>query len=176
MGKTLKNCCLDTGSRTASVPRVSARVRGYTVIELMVTVGIIIVACSMAIPLIRNATRTFNLRSAVVSLSGAIQSSRYQAISNGYQFQLIMNKAASTYQLQSNPCNAPAAPCWANVHGTVPLSGSSVQATLGADTTLLFHPSGLVQATNGAQTFTLTYLGTVETFTVTNYGKITVTP
>lgn len=172
MGKTLKQWELDRVKRSASIPRALARVRGYTVIELMVTVGIIIIAVSMAIPLIRNASKTFQLRSAVVSLTGAIQGARYQAISHGYQYQLVLSSAASTYQLQSNPTGA----AWNNVGGVIPLSGSSVAATINTDTTLVFHPSGLVQATKGAQTFILTYAGSPETFTVSNYGKITVTP
>ncbi|HEY6248638.1 MAG TPA: hypothetical protein VI685_01690 [Candidatus Angelobacter sp.] len=176
MGKILKNYRLEADNRSALVKRASARALGYTVVELVVTVAIVIIATAIAIPLVRNAGKTLSIRSAVVSVSGAIQSARYQAISHGYQYQLVLNKAASTYQFQSNPCLPPTAPCWANVGGTVPLSGSSVAATINADTTLLFHPSGLVQATTGAQTFILTYAGSPETFTVTNYGKITVTP
>ena|SRR5579864_3263219 len=171
MGKTFKNYSLEAGNRSA-LARVSARARGYTLMELMITVAIIIIGTSIAIPLVQNASKTLKLRSAVVSLSGAIQSARYQAISHGYQYQLVMSAAASTYQLQGNPTGA----AWANVGGAIPLSGSSVAAKINADTTLLFHPSGLVQATTGAQTFTLTFASSTETFTVTNYGKITVTP
>lgn len=176
MGKTVKNYSLAADNRFAFVKRASARTHGYTVIELIVTVTIIIIAVAIAIPLIKNAGNTVRLRSAVVSLSGAVQTARYQAISQGVQYQLILNKAASTYQMKSNPCLPQGATCWGNVGGTVPLSGSSVAATINQDTTLVFSPSGLVQATTGAQTFTLTYANTPETFTVTNYGKVTVTP
>jgi len=176
MGKTVENYNLEAGNRSALVRRASARAQGYTLIELIVTVTIIIIAVAIAIPQIKNAGNTVRLRSAVVSLSGAIQSARYQAISQGVQYQLVLSKAASTYQFKSNPCFPQGATCWGNVGGTVPLSGSSVAATLSADTTLVFNPSGLVQATTGAQTFILTYANTPETFTVTNYGKVTVTP
>src|SRR5215467_8091414 len=149
MGKALKICSLGSANQPAlarGLPRIRP-VRGFTVVELMVTVAIIIITVAMAIPLIQNATRTFRLRSAVAPVTGAIQGARYQAISHGYEYRLILNSAASTYQLQSNPCLAPAAACWGNVGGAVPLSGSSVAATINADTTLDFHASGLVQAT-----------------------------
>ena len=178
MGKALKISSLGQANQPLLAARMpgNRRVRGFTVVELMVTVAIVIITVAMAIPLVQNATRTFRLRSAVASLTGAIQQARYQAISHGFQYQLILDSAASTYQLQSNACVNPAPACWANVGGAVPLSGSSVNATINANTTLLFSPSGLVQATTGAQTFTLTYSGSPEVFTVTNYGKITVTP
>lgn len=172
MGKFLKNCSFGVGNRAAVGEPKTAKARGYTIIELMVTVAIVIIAVSIAIPLVQHATNTFKLRSAVASLTGAIQGARFQAISHGYQYQLVLNKAASTYQLQSNPTGA----AWGNVGGAIPLSGSSVAATLNQDTTLLFHPSGLVQATTGAQVFNLTFAGSQEQFSVTNYGKIVVTP
>lgn len=181
MGKALKICSPGSTKQPALPGRLARtwRERGFTAVELLVTVAIVIITVAMAIPLIQNATNTFRLRSAVASLTGVIQQARYQAISHGYSYQLIMNSATSTYQLQSNPCSPqppPAAACWGNVGGTVPLSGSSVNATLSANTTLVFHPSGLVQATTGTQNFTLTYSGSPEAFTVTNYGKVTVTP
>ena len=178
MGKALKICCLGSSNQPALAGRMPGkrRVRGFTAVELMVTVAIVIITVAMAIPLIQNANKTLRLRSSVASLTGVMQQARYQAISHGFQYQLILNKAASTYQLQSNACINPAPACWANVGGAVPLSGSSAAATISADTTLLFSPSGLVQATTGAQTFTLTYSGSAEVFTVTNYGKITVAP
>ena len=180
MGKALKICSLGSANQPALAGRQgTGRARGFTAVELMVTVAIVIITVAMAIPLVQNATRTFKLRSAVASVTGAIQGARYQAISHGYQYQLILSSVTSTYQLQSNPCSPqppPAAPCWGNVGHAVPLSGSAAAATINADTTLVFHPSGLVQAATGAQTFTLTYSGTPEVFTVTNYGKVTVTP
>jgi|SRR5215469_8193196 len=172
MGKTFTNCSPGRDNWPPLGEQKTATARGYTLLELMITVAIVIVAVSIAIPLVQHATNTFKLRSAVVSVSGAIQGARYQAISHGYQYQLVLSKAASTYQLQSNPTGA----AWGNVGAAIPLSGSSVAATINQDTTLVFHASGLVQATTGAQTFTLTFAGAPETFTVTNYGKITVTP
>jgi len=175
MGKTVKNCSVTPGRPILS-GEAAIRVRGYTMVELMVVLAIVIVGSVIAVPLVQNASRTYRVRSAVVSLTGAIQATRYQAISNGYQYRLALSKANSNFQVQQNPCIPPAAACWANVGGTVPLSGSSVPATINQDTVLLFHPSGQVQATTGAQNMTLTYAGVPEVITVSNYGNINVSP
>ncbi|HEY5027322.1 MAG TPA: GspH/FimT family protein, partial [Candidatus Angelobacter sp.] len=106
-------------------------------------------------------------------------SARYQAISSGYAYQVVLSKAASTFQVQSDPnrtgtftnyCVPVAASC------PVPLSNSGITAVLGADTTLQFRPSGIVTATAGSTTLTLTYGSKTETITVSSYGNIKVTP
>ena len=175
MGKTVKNRSVAPG-RPVLNGQAAIRVRGFTAVELMVVLTIIIVGSVIAVPLVQNASRFYRIRSAVVSLTGAIQATRYQAISNGYQYRIALSKANSNYQVQQNPCFPPAAACWANVGGTVPLSGSSVPATIDQDTVLLFHPSGQVQATTGAQNMTVTYAGVPEVITVSNYGNINVSP
>src|SRR5215468_7408060 len=175
MGKTVKNRSVAPG-RPVLNGQAAIGVRGFTAVELMVVLTIIIVGSVIAVPLVQNASRFYRIRSAVVSLTGAIQATRYQAISNGYQYRIALSKANSNYQVQQNPCFPPAAACWANVGGTVPLSGSSVPATIDQDTVLLFHPSGQVQATSGAQNMTLTYAGVPEVITVSNYGNVNVSP
>ena len=175
MGKTVRNRTVGPG-RPVLNGQAAIRQGGFTAVELMVVLAIIIIGSLIAVPLVQNASRTYMIRSAVVSLTGAIQATRYQAISNGVQYRLAMSKANSNFQVQQNPCLPPAAACWANVGGTVPLSGSSVQATINQDTVLLFHPSGQVQATTGAQNMTVTYAGIPEVITVSNYGNVNVSP
>jgi len=155
--------------------RSRRRVRGFSLIELLVTIAIIILILAIAVPQMQNASRSYQMRSIVVSVTGAIQSTRYQAISNGIPYRVALSQANTNYQVWSNPCGT-AAPCWGKIGGTVPLSGSSLTPALSADTTLDFHPSGLVQASTGALTFNLTFRGLTETIAISNYGNITVTP
>ncbi|MGZ4829364.1 MAG: GspH/FimT family protein [Candidatus Angelobacter sp.] len=133
----------------------------------------------MAVPLVSNVMGTYRLRSAVSSVTGVIQTARYQAISSGYAYQLVLNKTASTFQVQNDPnrtgtftnyCVPAALSC------AIPLSNSAIPVVLGADTTLQFRPSGIVTATAGSTTLTLTYGGKVETITVSSYGNVKVTP
>ena len=149
--------------------------RGFSLMELIVTVVILVITTAIAVPLIQNASTSYRIRGAVNSVTGAIQSTRYQAISNGYPFRIALNSAASTYQIWKNTCG-PGNPCWAKVGGAVPLSGSSVNAVLNQDTTLDFHPGGAVLAATGTQNFSLTLNGLVENVTVSTYGNITVSP
>ena len=151
------------------------RSRGFTLIELLVTIAIIIIILAIAVPQMQNASRAYQMRSAVASVTGALQAARYQAISNGFPYRVAMNKANTNYQVWSNPCGN-TNPCWGKVGGVVPLSGSSITPTLSQDTSLDFHPSGQVQASTGTTTFTITYRGTTETIAISNYGNITVTP
>lgn len=153
--------------------------RGFTLLELIFTLLIATIMTVMAVPLIGNVMGTYRLRSAVASVSGLIQTARYQAISSGYAYQIVLNKAASTFQVQSDPnrigtftnyCTPAAADC------AVPLSSSGIPVVLGADTTLQFRPSGIVTATAGSTTLTLTYQNKTETITVSSYGNVKVTP
>jgi len=146
---------------------------GFTLVEMMVVVAIGIVVTAIAVPTVSSVMNTYRLRAAVSSVTGAIQSTRYQAISSGYAFQVVLSKANSTIQVQSDPGGTNT---FANVGSAIPLASSSIPVVLGANTTLQFRPSGLVQATAGSTTLTLTYRGKTETITVSNYGNVKVTP
>jgi prepilin-type N-terminal cleavage/methylation domain-containing protein len=161
--------------------RRSSHARGFTLLEMLFAVVIVVVLTAIAIPLMTNVLAVYRMRSAVSSVTGLIQSARYQAISSGYAYQVVLTKSTSTYQVQSDPtwptattftnyCVPPATSC------PVPLSNSGIVAVLGTDTTLQFRPSGMVTAIVGSTTLTLTYGGKVETITVSSYGNIKVTP
>ena len=160
--------------------RSSRSQRGFSMLELLVTLAVALILVAMAVPLVRSSMRDYQLRSAVSSVTGAIQATRYRALSAGYPFRLVLDKAAGTFQVQSEP---PPAVAFSNVGSAAPLSGSSVAAILNTDTTLEFHPSGrilcpvgTVDATTGVTTLTLTLTGKTETITISRYGNINVTP
>lgn len=147
--------------------------RGFTLLELLFTVLIGVLLTVISLPLVQNVMANFKLRSAVASVTGAIQSTRFQAISSGYAYQVVLDKTASTIQVQSDPNRTGT---FANTGSAIPLSGSSIPVVLGTTTTLQFRPSGIVAATAGSTTLTLTYGGKTETITVSSYGNIKVTP
>ena len=155
------------------------RTLGFSLIEMVLVVAILLITVVMALPLLNNIMTTYRLNSAVTAVTGFIQSARYQALASGYGYQVVLNKAASTIQIQSDPnrintytnlCVPAAASC------PIPLSGSGIPVVLGADTTLQFRPSGIVTATAGSTTLTLAYGGKTETITVSSYGNVKVTP
>lgn len=147
------------------------RVHGYSLIELMMGLLVGIILTAMAIPHVTAIQNQYRLQGAVDSSTWAIQSTRYQALTAGYPYQVVFSKSASNYQIQNLPTGTAT---YANVGTAVPLSGSNV--ILNQDTTLQFQPNGAVTAVQGALNFTITYNGSTKTITVTNYGNISVTP
>lgn len=147
--------------------------RGFTLLELIFVVMIGVVITAMAIPLINNVMGLYRLRSAVASVTGAIQTTRYQAISNGIPYQVVFSTNTGTYQIQNDPTFSGN---YVNVGGAIPLASSSLPVVLGTSTTLRFRPSGIVTASVGSQVLTLTYGGKTETITVSSYGNVKVTP
>ncbi len=166
-------------------PRSRARFsRGFTLLELVIVVAISMILAAMAIPVITNTMRIYRMRSAVTSLTGAITSSRYQAIFHGCKSQVVFTAASYSYQVQSEApaCGGLAcAAAFSIVGGAVPLMGEGVVLTP-ATMTLTFSPGGSVTSTPAATPIqlVLTYPGVTtvptETITVSNYGNVTVAP
>jgi hypothetical protein len=121
----------------------------------------------MALPMVQSGVYRYRLQAAVASATWAIQSTRYQALMEGYPYQVVLTSSDTSYQIQNLP---PGAGSYANVGTAVPLSASAV--ALGANTTLQFKPNGFVSAPVGALNFTITYQGLCQKVTVTNYANI----
>jgi prepilin-type N-terminal cleavage/methylation domain-containing protein len=143
---------------------------GFTLIELIIVMVIGLILALVSVPLINNVYQTFRVNAAISAVTGAIQTTRYQAISNGYPFEVVFSKVNSNYQIQSDPNHAGT---FANVGNPIPLSTAAV---LGQDTTILCHPGGLITATMGSTTLTLTSHGKTESIAISSYGNIKVTP
>jgi Tfp pilus assembly protein FimT len=159
---------------TTAVPSRRS-IRGFSMIEAVVTVAIIMILTAAVVPMVQVAFRIYQLRSAVSSVRGIIQSTRYRAISDGYPYQIVLSKTAGTYQVLSNPTFQTAPPgAFVNVGTAQPLAGSSIVVALDADQTLQFGPSGRVTVITGTGVFTLTLLGNTKTFTVSTFGNVNV--
>jgi prepilin-type N-terminal cleavage/methylation domain-containing protein len=160
---------MDRSARTRA-----ASSKGFSLLELTMVMVIILVTAAFSIPMVTGSLNAYRLNSAVASVTGAIQSTRYQAIQMGYPFQVVFDNAAGTYQIKSdvNDVNN-----FVNVGSAIPFSQAN---WMGAATTFTFRPGGAVQspqaAANGTTTMTVTYKGKVETITVSAYGLIQVTP
>jgi len=146
-----------------------ARVSGYSLIEIMVAMLVGSILTAMAIPQVRSQTYQYRLQGAIASATWAIQSTRYQSLTEGYPYQVVFTQANNQYQIQSLPAGATT---YANVGSAVPLTASPV--TLSQNTTMQFLPNGSVTASVGAQNFTITYQGFCQKVNVTNYGNISV--
>lgn len=160
----------------------SKSVRGFTLLELIFVLLIVLIMSAMAVPLLSSTLTGYRIRGAATALAGGIQATRYQAIFNGYPFRLVINNATLNYQVQNDPtrtatfvnfCTSGAAAC------PVPLAGSGTAVALNASSTFTFSPGGTVSSTTaagGVTTLVITYGGKTETVTVSSYGNIKVTP
>jgi type II secretory pathway pseudopilin PulG len=167
------NCSVPTQLRTKHARR-ERRSLGFTLLELLLVIAVGMILAAIAVPVIGNTLRVYAMRAATTSLSGAISSSRYQAIFHGCKSQVVFTAASYSYQVQSDAA-------FANVGGAIPLMGRGV--ALGSNITLTFSPGGSVISNPVASpiTLTLTYPGftttvPTETITVSNYGNVTVAP
>ena len=143
---------------------------GYTTIEIVMALLVVLILSAFSVPMVRSMVYDYRLQGAIASCTWAIQSTRYQALEQGYNYQVVFSSSGGTYQIQNEQ---PPATSYSNVGTTVPLSGAGI--TVSADTTLQFKPNGAVQANTGALNFTLTYKGTTKQVAVSTYGNVTVT-
>jgi prepilin-type N-terminal cleavage/methylation domain-containing protein len=159
---------------------IRARVaRGFTLIELVVVVAIAMLLAAVAVPLINNSLKVYSFRSTIAAFTGIIQSTRYNAIYHGCPYQLSFSSAAMTYTVASQVPAVGATTCltaMGTASPAVPLPGKA-NSKLTTDLTLLFHPSGQVQAVAGSLAPQITYPGLpTETIQISAFGRVNVTP
>jgi len=157
-------CCACARSRRTST--------GFTLIELMVAVGVLTIMAAAAVPVVQSTVAFMQLQAAATSVVGAIQGTRYQAISCGYKYQVAFTSSSGSYQLLNDPTSSGT---FTNVGVAVPFVSSSASVTLAANTTVQLSPSGSVSFITGSSPLVLTYKGKTATITVSNYGSVHVT-
>jgi type IV fimbrial biogenesis protein FimT len=163
-----------TKSKTRTISRNTRGNRGFTLIELVLVVAIILLITAMAAPVARNMVRNYRLNAASSSVASAIQASRYQSIMVGCPYTLAFTKTSQNYQVATQTITGTPPACattFSNSGSAVPWASTN-EIAISADTTLQFNPSGTVQANTGALTFDLT-LGTMKkSFTVSGVGNV----
>lgn len=147
------------------------RQSGFSILELVVTLAIVLIATAMAIPVVKGVIGQYQVNAAVQSVTGIIQGTRYRAIAGGYPFRVVFNAANDTYQVQSDPNNNGT---FANVGNAVTFSNSSGTPVINADLTLQFRGNGAVSTVVGALPMTLTMKGQTKTISVGIYGNVNV--
>lgn len=110
-------------------------------------------------------------------MTGAIQSTRYQAVMDGWPYTIAFTASSNSYQIASEPASGTPPTCatsFSNIGTAIPWS-STGDVTISANTTLQFSPNGTVTATTGALSFTLSNRVTTNTITVSGAGYVKVT-
>ena len=145
---------------------------GFTLIEMVIVLAILTVLTAVCLPLFQSATKSYRMSSAVLAVTGAIQSTRYQAIMHGYPYTLTLDPTTQTYQVKNE---LPGAATFTNVSTAIPWSADQGIA-LSPATTLQFSPGGIVTVNSGAMVLILNDGTVTETITVSEVGNVTVSP
>ena len=145
---------------------------GFTMLEITFAVAIGMVLTTLSVPMTKAALKTYHLNTAVAAVTGAIQSTRYQAISHGYHYNIGFDPASPFYQVANK---VPPATAFSNVGTAIPWCATG-DVTISASTTLEFFPGGTVTATTGSTSFSLSNGSGTKTITVSGAGNVNVTP
>lgn len=136
---------------------------GFSLIEALVVVSIVGVLAAIAIPMSLNAMKTYRLTAAVAATAGAIQTTRYQAIMHGYQYQLTLTSSTLSYRVYSM---VPPATTFSAVASAVPIVRLGDVTMSGTSFTYTFYPNGTVglpatnpQISNGISSNTISVSG-----------------
>jgi prepilin-type N-terminal cleavage/methylation domain-containing protein len=151
---------------------------GMTLIELVLGIAVASILVGIGLPVIKNVLASYNLSAAVSAVSGAIQSTRYQAIATGCPYAIAFDPATTTYQVSYEALSGapPAcAPSFSSLGGAIPWSDAG-GISVSAATTLQFSANGSITATVGSMAFSLTNGTQTETITVSGVGNVTVSP
>jgi Tfp pilus assembly protein FimT len=147
---------------------------GFSLIDVVVAVAIGMVLAGIAIPMTLNSVKTMRLTAAVSAAAGAIQSTRYLAIMQGYPYQITFTPSTNSYQVLND---VPPPSTFTNVGTAVPISGPGA-VTISRTITLQFYANGTVTEipTTGNMAFSITNsIGGSNTLTVSSVGNVTVT-
>jgi Tfp pilus assembly protein FimT len=155
-----------------------------TLIEIVIVVAIIAVIVAISVPAIRSTLRTYHLNSAVSAISGAIQTTRFRAITYGCPHTISFDQNTLAYQVANQLVIGDPPACdvnFTNVGGAVPWS-TTPDVSVSPSTTLQFNPSGTMIIVSGCQaaalpcTFTLSNGITTKTLSVSGVGNVSSTP
>lgn len=135
--------------------------RGFTLVELMVTLAVLVILLAVAVPSFRSITLGNRLTTNANELVGAIQTARMEAIKRNARTQFCSNSAAS------NNSDVLGTACAASAGGVVALSGSNAvlvresNLSLTGDlqlrgdvTALRFSAQGIAHATSSSAPYT----------------------
>jgi Tfp pilus assembly protein FimT len=156
-----------------------------------VVLAIVGVLCAIAMPTFQNNFSSMHLSAATSAVTGAIQSTRYAAVVNGCQYQIIFSQGTTTYQLarqalnqNTTPPSCPTGEAFSNLGTPVAWAAAPDGISLLASTTLQFAPNGIVSlagggsagcATGALACLKLSNGTTTSTINISGVGNVTVT-
>jgi prepilin-type N-terminal cleavage/methylation domain-containing protein len=125
--------------------------KGFTLVELMVTLAVLAIMAGVAIPSVLAWMPAIHLKDTALDVKGAMIRARSMAINEGVEARLVLVSANDTYRIEKGNLTS-GSTVWATAYGPLPMAnGVSVSATTagiemsGADPVLTFGVDGSVE-------------------------------
>jgi prepilin-type N-terminal cleavage/methylation domain-containing protein len=128
---------------------------GFTLLEALLVIAISVVVAAIALPVFTRYVNNYRLIAAVSAVTGAIQTTRFQAILHGCQYQLVLTSSTMSYQVYTEAPQPPATACLSTFTTVMP--GTTA-------------PAGAVPILSSGP---ITMSGTSFTFTFSSNGTLT---
>ncbi|WP_130620155.1 GspH/FimT family pseudopilin [Dyella amyloliquefaciens] len=144
-------------SQSRSIPSTGmpCRVRGFTMVELMITLAVAAILTMIAVPSFSNMINANRLTTATNAMVGALNSARMEAIKRNGSVQFCSNVAATN---TAGASDALGNACATNAGAVLALTGTTVTQVLAAPSALSI-PSIQVRGTMAAIRYNGTGLG-----------------
>ncbi len=169
--------CLRLRGSGRQVLTASSRADGWTLVETLVTVGVLLVMSAIALPVIQGTLLNMHLSAATRAAAGAIQTTRFQAIQAGCAYTITFTQGTTTYQAAAQQYTGTPPACassFTNVGGLVPWSGTGDVSLNTSTITLTMIPNGTV-ATSGAFSLQFSNGRQTSTVSVSRVGNVSIT-
>lgn len=154
------------GLPLVEMPRTAS---GFTLIEMLLVVTVVILVASIALPSLRTMTDTYRVATASAAVASKVRQARTIAVKGKRQTWVIVNGAARSIQVQSASPGGPV-----DIDGPSLLPAGVTFGTGGATVRLTFDAKGRPLGT--PQRIQVLYPGSdlIRTITVASTGLVTV--
>lgn len=116
---------------------------GFTLIQALIVVAISLAMTAVAVPVFTNAVNSYRFSAAVSAATGAISATRFQAIMNGYPYEIVFTASTMSYRVYSET-TASCPPAFTAVGSSIPMESTGGITMTGPTVTYTFYSNGTV--------------------------------
>jgi Tfp pilus assembly protein FimT len=120
---------------------------GYSLLQVVVALAVSFILAGISTPVFMRALNAYRFSSAVSAVTGAITSTRFQAIMHGCPYQLVLTSLPMTYQVYSEVPSTVGSACatsYSAVGSAIPIPSAGPITMSGTSFTFTFSSNGTV--------------------------------